>query len=188
MRNLIALALLMLPAASAVHAEPAQMFAHHVFPTAMKAPLLLEIQSASATTTTQPDGDRVEPVKGRADKWGTRVDYDHSIDRPDMLVDATRNREIARPSFATLKRSFGEGGFQPYVGLGVGQASAKFGAIDPTTDESYAVKGVVGGNMTFTNEVGAYVQYDYAIATENPALADDDKSHGISFGLSISLN
>jgi len=41
--------------------------------------------------------------------------------------------------------------------------------------------------MTFSDEVGGFVQYDYAVASDNPALADDE-SHGIRFGLSIALN
>lgn len=121
-------------------------------------------------------------------QWGAKVDYDHGIDRAYMLADVARNQDVSRPAFATLKRSFGTGEFRPYIGVGVGQASAKFGALDPGTEEGYAVKGVVGGNLFFTDEVGGYVQYDYAIAAENPALADEDESHGISLGLSISLN
>jgi len=42
--------------------------------------------------------------------------------------------------------------------------------------------------MTFTDEIGGFVQYDYAVASENSVLAEDDDSHGIRLGLSIALN
>ena len=163
----------------------------HAIPAAMNAPMVLRAKTvqpvaASATRTVRAAHNPASKVPVKA--WGARVDYDHSIDRPDLLVEATRNNETSRPAFATLKRSFGTGEFRPYVGVGVGQASAKFDAIDPGTEDGYAVKGVVGGNLIFSEAVGGYVQYDYAVASENSALTDDDKSHGISFGLSISLN
>jgi|GEM_PF-2683663 len=152
-------------------------------------------RGADAAGVTAPAVVRAAEARRAADAaqvpavtWGAEVDYDHTIDRPDMLSSVARNEEIARPAFATLRRSFGQGEFRPYIGVGVGQASAKFDAVAPGTPDSYAVKGVLGGNLIFSKEIGGYVQYDYAIASENPALADDGKSHGISFGLKISLN
>jgi len=75
---------------------------------------------ASATTPAEPAGGT----------WGAQIDYDHSIERPDQLAQVARNGEIARPAFATLKRSFGAGGFRPYLGVGVGQASSRFDTVN----------------------------------------------------------
>ena len=210
-----ALILLLLPSACAGVGTPAPMQggAHTIVGT-MNAPVVLQarevptvaappVETRPAEAIEAPPAD-VSPAEAPAPRtvrpaaplkagvpysqWGAKVDYDHGIDRAYMLADVARNQDVSRPAFATLKRSFGTGEFRPYIGVGVGQASAKFGALDPGTEEGYAVKGVVGGNLFFTDEVGGYVQYDYAIAAENPALADEDESHGISLGLSISLN
>jgi hypothetical protein len=123
------------------------------------------------------------PVK----TWSAQVEYQHVIDRPDLLAASTRNEETARPGFATLQRSFGTGDFRPYLGVGVGVAATQFDGIAPSEEGSYAVKGVVGSNLIFTENVGAYVQYDYAVATQDEAATGDRKSHGLSFGLRISL-
>lgn len=132
----------------------------------------------------------IEAASGKTTRrWDAQVDYDHTLDRPDLVAGATLNRETARPAFATLRRSFGDGGFRPYVGVGVGQASAKFAAVAPGEADGYAVKGVVGGALDFTETVGAYMQYEHAVAGQNPALAEEEaKSHGFSVGLKISLN
>jgi len=137
-------------------------------------------QQSAATATVQ--------VTLPAGEWGTQIDYDYSVERPDQLSQVVRNGEISRPAFATLQRSFGTGQFRPYLGFGMGQASARFEAVDRGAQDSLALKGVVGGKMTFSDEVGGFVQYDYAVASDNPALADGDESHGIRFGLSIALN
>lgn len=130
--------------------------------------------------------EQAAPARG---EWGAQIDYDHSIERPDQLAHVARKGEVARPAFATLQRSFGSGGFRPYLGLGVGQASARFEAVDRGVQDGLALKGVVGGKMVFTEEIGGFVQYDYAVAAENPALAREDaSSHGIRLGLSIALN
>lgn len=204
MRKVFALTLLILPSACASVGPQASQPGRTTIAGAMNAPIVLQAQQTRQAPDTEARPVEVRPVETpaprtvyrsappRSDiqvtKWGATVDYDHSIDRPDMLASVTRNQDTSRPAFATLKRSFGSGEFRPYIGVGVGQASAKFGALDPGTQEGYAVKGVLGGNLFFTEEVGGYVQYDYAVAAENPALAENDKSHGISLGLSISLN
>ncbi len=191
MRKVLIVALLMLPSACAYRADPSVIQPVQGIPGAMNAPLVLEVQPVQPVVAPAPrfvPKSRTRSAKGTTEKWGARIDYDDRIDRPDLLAGATRNHEISRPIFATLKRSFGEGDFQPYIGVGIGQASSRFDAVDPGEQDGLAVKGVVGGNLTFTDAVGGYVQYDYAIASENPALADNDKSHGISFGINISLN
>ena len=126
----------------------------------------------------------------RADEpvWSAQVEYRHVIDRPDLVARGKRNEEVARPGFATLKRSFGTGEFRPYVGMGVGVAATQFESIAPTVEDRYAVKAVVGSQMRFTDKVGGYVQYDYAVATESEIDREERKAHGIRFGFSISLN
>ncbi len=141
------------------------------------------------TRVTRPSVQRLAmltqvPVK----TWSTQVEYQHNIDRPDLVAAIARNEETARPGFATLQRSFGKGEFRPYVGVGVGVAATQFDTMMPTAEESYAVKGVVGSNLIFTDKVGAFVQYDYAVATEREAATGGGKSHGLSFGLRISLH
>lgn len=197
MRRALAFALLMLPSACGGIGHQPSLSGSHVVVGAMNAPLVLPTErtkpavkaEASKTPKPSPVAHKAQPDAMAIDrKWGARVDYDHTIDRPDQLAGATRNQETSRPAFATVKRSFGNGEFRPYIGVGVGQASSKFSAVDSGTKDGYAVKGVLGGDLFFSENFGGYVQYDYAVASENPALADDKKSHGISMGLSLSLN
>ncbi len=124
------------------------------------------------------------PVK----TWSTQVEYRHGIDRPDLLAAVARNEETARPGFATLQRSFGTGEFRPYVGVGVGVAATQFDTVPTTDADAYAVKGVVGSNLIFTDKVGAFVQYDYNVATAHEAATGSRESHGLSFGLRIALD
>lgn len=191
MRKSLAIAVLMLPSACASVGDIAPMQPRHAISGAMNAPTVLQ---ASATTRVKAPSlrdmlkDAAHGAAKSSDSWRARVDYRDRIDRPDLVSRASRNADTARPAYATLQRSFGTGEFRPYVGVGIGQTSARFDAVQPGLDEGYTVSGVVGGDLKFSDEVGGYVQYDYAVADENPALANNRESHGLRFGLSISLN
>jgi len=149
---------------------------------------VLSVQADASSRSQESAATATAQVTLPAGEWGTQIDYDYSVERPDQLSQVARNGEVSRLSFATLQRSFGTGNFRPYLGVGVGQASARFEAVERGAQDSLALKGVVGGRMDFSDEVGGYVQYDYAVASENPVLAEEDASHGIRLGLSIALN
>ncbi len=191
MRKMLAIVLLTLPSACAGVGNHAPMQPRHGIPGAMNAPFVLEANARTRVKTPslrEVLRDAAQGASRNADSWRAKVDYRDTIDRPDLVADASRNADIARPAYATLQRSFGTGEFRPYVGVGIGQTSARFDAARTGPDDGLTVSGVVGGNLKFTDEVGGYVQYDYAVADENPALANDRESHALRFGLSISLN
>ncbi len=191
MRKSLAIALLMLPSACASVGDVAPMQPRHAIPGAMNAHAVLQAHTAprvKAPTLREMLKGATQGGSQTSESWRTRVDYSDRIDRPDLVAHVSRNADIARPAYATLQRSFGTGEFRPYLGVGIGETSSRFDAVQPGQDEGYTVSGVVGGDMRFTDEIGGYVQYDYAVADENPALVDDRESHGLRFGLSISLN
>jgi len=189
MRRTLAIAILMLPSACASHGDLAPMAPRHTIVGAMNAPVVLDARSTPRVKAPTLRDMLKEAAHGAAkssESWRAKVDYEARIDSPEMVAHASRNGDIERPAYATLQRSFGSGEFRPYLGVGIGQTSSRFDAVQP--GEGYTVSGVVGGDLRFTDEVGGYVQYDYAIADENPALANNRESHGLRLGLSISLN
>ena len=181
MRKAAALALLV--TLSACGGRGDALSERRAIPGAMNAPLVLEARPAPRAKAPALGAALRDAASG---EWRARVEYSDRIDRPDLVVEARRNRDIARPALATLQRSFGTGEFRPYLGVGVGTVSSRFAGIE--AQDGYAIAGVVGGDLSFTDRVGGYVQYDYAVTSENPALAERRKSHGLRFGLSISLN
>ena len=121
--------------------------------------------------------------------WSANIDYVHTLDRPDLVANNARNYDTARPGFATLQRSFGKGEFQPYIGVGVGKAETLFETAAPRANDALAVKGVIGSNLKFTENVGGFIQYDYSVASNAlSAVEKERKSHALQFGLRISLN
>lgn len=187
MRRMLIIALLMLPSACASIGDVSPIQPRHAILGAMNAPDVLE---ARVTPRVKAPAlrDILKDAAKDSDSWQARVEYRNRIDRPDLIAKASRNIDNSRPAYATVRRSFGTGEFRPYLGVGVGQTTSRFDAAPSGGDEGFVISGVVGGDLRFTDEIGGYVQYDYAVANENPALSSDRESHGLRLGLSISLN
>lgn len=121
--------------------------------------------------------------------WSASVEYSETIDRPDLIASHALNEDTARPGFVTLQRSFGQGGFRPYFGVGVGQAHTQFRNEISKQDEVLAIKGVFGGSLKFTDKVDGFIQYAYAVAPgAETELETRRKAHGLQLGLSIELH
>ncbi len=121
--------------------------------------------------------------------WSAQLDYIETIDRPDLIGTSVANGKTARPGFAVLQHSFGEGEFRPYLGVGIGAADTRFSDSGHLEKDGLAVMGVVGSNLQFTEMVGAFMQYEHAVATNTIVGAEGEtKSHGVSFGVKIMLN
>ena len=180
MRTTAAIALLLLTSACSGRVDPVP---QRTVSAAMNSPVVLQAQ-------TPPGAALKRVVRGSlAGTWRTRVEYSDRLDRPDLVALASRNVDTARPSAATLQRSFGTGDVRPYLGVGLAQTDpARLDAEVRGFGEGYAVKGVVGSDLAFTDDVSGFVQYDYAFGAENPVLAERREDHGLRFGLSISLN
>ena len=91
---------------------------------------VLSVQADASSRSQESAATATAQVTLPAGEWGTQIDYDYSVERPDQLSQVARNGEVSRLSFATLQRSFGTGNFRPYLGVGVGQASARFEAVE----------------------------------------------------------
>lgn len=183
MKKALVIAMLPLLAACAGQSRTVPLSPAPTVAGAMNAPEVLRAQRIEPVQRVASRPAQEQPVR-----WNTIIDYDHTIYNVDLVSYAFRNQDTARPTFATFKRSFGYGEFQPYFGVGMGWTSSKFASVDPGQYDGLALTGVVGGNLALTDFVGAYVQYDYAVASENQILLDEDTSHGIRLGVNIALN
>ena len=176
-RKTVSVALLLL--LSACSGGAGTLPARDVIPGAMNAPEVIAAQATTRTTLTKA-------VRGIAGGWRAKVEYRDRLDRPDLVAMASRNAETARLSAATLQRSFGTGGLRPYVGLGLAQNPSRVDGVGE--DDAYALQGVVGGDMVFTEAVRGFVQYHHAFASGDEGPVARRREHGMRFGLSVSLN
>ncbi len=149
-----------------------------------------DVKPAASSTEIFELPEKTSPFAGiGGGAWSARLQYTETVDRPDLIGANVANGATSRPGFAVLQHSFGRGEFRPYVGVGIGAADTQFSERGHLEEDGFAVMGVVGSNLQFTDKVGGFMQYEHAVATNAiVGVQGETKSHGLSFGVKIMLN
>lgn len=135
--------------------------------------------------------EQAAPSRSSLDAWDAQIEYGIATDRvdtPKAFADG-HDAWTQKTVFATIQRRFNGGDATPYIGIGAGYAEALVDAPSEVADQALAFKGVFGADFVLEENLGAFVEYNFALA---PGASSDTgkslRSHAISTGLRLDLN